>query len=153
MAKHLTESDVRRIAKEEITMALKGIKKLEKEMKSIAKASQKNRQILERLERLLLGEVGVNESDTLKSRANFAYMYAKANTDAKIIERAMPAIKWYEDMVEVEPGCDESKLQTLGKMINLYLNLKWGFAIIGITTVINAIPIIQQILSWLEKNV
>ena len=150
MTKVITESDVRRIAKEEVTLALKD---LSKQINKVEKVSQENREILARLERLLLGEVGTDENDTLKARANFAYQYAKMNTDAKIIQRADPALKWFEDMSEIEPGCKESKLESLGKLITLYLNIKWMLAVIGVTTIINSLPILNSILKWVEEIV
>jgi len=103
------------------------------------------------LERLLLGEEGVCEDDTIKGRNNFAYMYAKRNTDMKIVERALPALRWFEDMDTIEKGSNESSLETLGKVITFYSNIRWIIGIIGITTIINAIPIIQGILVWIEK--
>lgn len=150
MTKIITESDVRRIAKEEVTLALKDIKN---ELRIVTKASEENRKILERLERLLLGEVGSDVNDTLKAKASFAYLYAKRNTDLKIIERAEPALKWFEDMSEIEPGCKESKLDSLGKLIGLYLNIKWMLAVIGLTTVINSLPILNQIIIWVQDKI
>ena len=150
MTKIITESDVRRIAKEEVTLALKDIKN---ELRIVTKASEENRKILERLERLLLGEVGSDVNDTLKAKASFAYLYAKRNTDLRIIERAEPALKWFEDMSEIEPGCKESKLDSLGKLIGLYLNIKWMLAVIGFTTVINSLPILNQIIIWIQDKI
>lgn len=150
MTKNITEADVRRIAKEEITVALKDITD---ELKIVTKSAEENKKILERLERLLLGEVGGDISDTLKAKASFAYLYAKRNTDLRIIERAEPALKWFEDMTEIEPGCKESKLDSLGRLITLYLNIKWMLAIIGFTTIINSLPILNQIIVWIEDKV
>ena len=101
------------------------------------------------MERLLLGEIGTNEEDTLKARANFAYLYAKKNTDLQIIERAEPALDWFEDMNLCEKGQKESKLESLGKMITFYTNVRWLLGLIGITTIVNSIPIIQGIIEWI----
>jgi hypothetical protein len=137
----LTESQVRAIAKEE-AMKVQG---------EVLKELSEVRETLSRLERLLLGEIGSDQEDTLKARANFAFLYARRNTDAKIIERATPAIKWFEDMAEVEPGCKESKLDSLGKMISFYLNIRWLLGLIGVTTIVNAIPIITNIVEWISR--
>lgn len=134
----LTEREVRKIAREE---AIKVQKEILKELSDV-------KSTLSRLERLLLGEIGTNEEDTLKARANFAYLYAKRNTDSKIIERAVPALEWFEDMDECEKGEKESKLESLGKMITFYNNLKWVLGVIGFTTVINSIPILESIIKW-----
>ena len=134
----LTEREVRKIAREEAMKIQKDVLKEISEIKST----------LSRLERLLLGEIGTNEEDTLKARANFAYLYAKRNTDSKIIERAVPALEWFEDMNECEKGEKESKLESLGKMIIFYNNLKWVLGIIGFSTVINSIPILESIIKW-----
>ena len=134
----LTEREVRSIAREEALKIQKDVLKELGEVKST----------LSRLERLLLGEIGTNEEDTLKARANFAYLYAKKNTDLKIIERAEPALDWFDDMNCCEKGQKESKLESLGKMIVFYTNVRWLLGIIGFTTVVNSIPIIQGIIEW-----
>ena len=134
----LTEREVRKIAREE---AIKVQKEILKELSDV-------KSTLSRLERLLLGEIGTNEEDTLKARANFAYLYAKRNTDSRIIERAVPALEWFEDMNECEKGEKESKLESLGKMIIFYNNLKWVLGIIGFSTVINSISILESIIKW-----
>lgn len=137
--KPLSEIEIRKIAHEE---ALKVNQELLKEIAEV-------RDSIRRIERLLLGELGVNEEDTLKSRANFAYQYAKKNTDAKIIERATPALEWFHDMNTTEVGCKESKLVSLGKMITFYTNIKWFFGLIGFTTLLNTIPVIKGVVDWL----
>ena len=73
MPETITENQIRRIAREE---ALKVQRDVLKEIGDI-------KTTLDRLERLLLGEVGSNEEDTLKARANFAYLYAKRNTESQ----------------------------------------------------------------------
>lgn len=139
MDRPLTEREVRRIAKEE---ALKAQKDVLKEISEV-------KETLSRLERLLLGELGTNEEDTLKARANFAYVYAKRNTDLKVTERTITALEWFEDMNTLEKGCKETKLESLGKLITFYNNARWLLGLIGVTTVINSIPIIQGILEWI----
>jgi len=146
--KEITEEQVRRIAKQEDA---KVEKKLTKKIGELEGSINENTVILKRLERLLLGEIGINETDTLKARSNYAYMYAKKNTDMRIIERAVPALRWFEDMGQIEPGCEESKLETLGRMITFYSNIRWILGIIGVSTVINAIPVIEMIISWIER--
>jgi hypothetical protein len=136
----LTENEIRAIAKEE---ALKVQTEVLKEISEV-------KSTLSRLERLLLGEIGTNEEDTLKARANFAYLYAKKNTDLKIIERAIPALDWFHDMDCCEKGERESKLESLGKLIGLYNNIKWILGLIGVTTIINAVPVLQSVLSWIK---
>lgn len=135
----LTEREIRSIAREEALKIQKDILKELTEVKST----------LSRLERLLLGEAGINEEDTLKARANFAYLYAKKNTDLRIIERVVPALDWFEDMDSCEKGQKESKLESLGKMIIFYNNARWLLGLIGFTTIVNSIPIIQGIIEWL----
>jgi glycerol-3-phosphate dehydrogenase len=138
--KFLTENQVRRIAKEE---AVKVQKEVLREITDV-------KDTLARLERLLLGELGTDQEDTLKARANIAYSYAKKNIDAKIIERAEPALEWFEDWDRPEKGCKESKLESLAKLITFFLNVRWLLALIGITTVLNAIPVIRAVLEWVS---
>ena len=134
----LTEREVRSIAREEALKIQKDVLKELTEVKST----------LSRLERLLLGEIGTNEEDTLKARANFAYLYAKKNTDSGIIEDAKPAIEWFKDMNLCEKGQKESKLESLGKVITFYTNIRWLLGLLGFTTIVNSIPIIRSIIEW-----
>lgn len=150
----ITIERIREIAREEDA---KVIKKLSNEITSLRKDIDTIRQdissqceILKRLERLLLGEEGTDIDDTLKARANFAYQYAKRNTELKIIERAVPALDWFEDMSTVEPGEKESKLDTLGRVIGLFTRIEWVIGLIGVTTVINTVPVIKTILDWIQ---
>ena len=144
----MTREEVRKIAREE---AGKMNKELVKRIEKLEESIHNNTIILQRIDRLLLGEVGVNEEDTLKARANFAYLYAKRNTDAKIIDRAIPAIKWFEDMAEIEPGCKESKLATLGRIIGLFTKIEWILALLGITTLLNAIPVVKMVIEFVSN--
>jgi len=140
LSKQLTETDVRKIAKEE---ALKVQKDVLKEISEI-------KETLSRLERLLLGELGTNEEDTLKSRANIAYLYAKRNMDSKVIERAEPALKWFEDMNTPEKGCNESKLDILGKMITGWSSIKWLGGIFGIVSLSTLLGMILLIVNFIK---
>jgi len=149
MTKQITRTEVREIAREEVSKANKIM--IEK-MEEIAKVSESNKEVLERLERLLLGEVGVEEEDTLKARANFAYLYAKRNTDSKIIDRAKPALRWFEDMAYIEPGCKESKLDTLGRVLGWFTKAEWLLALFGVSTVTNFVIIGKFIYDLIVKN-
>lgn len=140
----LTEKEVRKIAKEE------SLKIVAKELRSIKEDIKKQGEILGRLERLLLGENGASQDETLKWKANFAYQYARMNTESRIIDRARPALDWFEDINTIEPGCKESKLESLGKLITFYTNIRWLLALMGVTTLINAVPVIEAILKWVE---
>ncbi len=148
----IMEQQVRAIAREEARKeANKVTKELVRKVAGLENSINTNTEILQRIDRLLLGEVGVNEEDTLKARANFAYLYARRNSDAKIIERAVPALKWFEDMAEVEPGCKESKLQTLGRIIGLFTKIEWVLALLGITTGVNTVLVVKAIYEWLQS--
>jgi len=144
----LTEIEVRKIARDEISRFMIDIKE---DVRKINGVSNENRKILERLERLLLGEMGVESEDTLKARANFAYRYARRNEDLNIIERAIPALDWFDDMKRVEEGCGESRLASLNKIIRFYSSMKLILGLLGITTLINSIPIIQQVILWFRN--
>lgn len=140
----LTEKQIRKIAREE---ALEVQRDVLKEITGI-------KTTLDRLERLLLGEIGSNEEDTLKARANFAYLYAKKNTDLKVIERAMPALDWFEDMNQIERGCSESKLSILGKMITSWTSIKWLgglFGVINLATLLGLVLLIVNFIKTLKE--
>lgn len=136
----LTEKQIRKIAREE---AFKVQRDVLKEITDI-------KTTLDRLERLLLGEIGSNEEDTLKARANFAYLYAKKNTDLKVIERAIPALDWFEDMNQIERGCSESKLSILGKMITSWTSIKWLGGVLGVVSFSTLLGIILLIINLIR---
>jgi glycerol-3-phosphate dehydrogenase len=147
----MTEKEVRRIAREESQEIFeKSIGKVTDQIELVRDLSEQNQKTLARLERLLLGEMGVDKDDTLKARATYAYQYAKRNTDLKVVERAIPALQWFEDWNKPEVGCDESKMESLGKLITFYNNLRWFLALLGVTTLVNAIPAIKMIIDFIE---
>ena len=140
MPETITENQIRRIAREE---ALKVQRDVLKEIGDI-------KTTLDRLERLLLGEIGSNEEDTLKARANFAYLYAKRNTETKVIERAIPALDWFEDMNQIERGCSESKLSTLGKMITSWTSIKWLGGLFGVINLATLLGLVLLIINFIR---
>ena len=146
----LTEKEVRQIAREESEKVFtKATKKLCTDIEKVNEGMEANRSILARLERLLLGEVGIDEEDTLKARATYAYQYAKHNSELQIVERAVPALDWFEDMSTPDSGETESRLERLGKMIIFYDRIKWILGLLGVTTLINAIPILRSVIDWI----
>jgi len=136
----ITEKEIRRIAREEALKVQRDVLKEISEIKST----------LARLERLLLGEMGSNEEDTLKARANFAYLYAKRNTETKVIERAVPALDWFEDMNQIERGCSESKLSTLGKMITSWTSIKWLGGLFGVINLATLLGLVLLIINFIR---
>lgn len=148
----IIEKDIRRIAREESEKVFaKATKRMCQDIEVVRAGMEQNKEILSRLERLLLGEIGIDEGDTLKARATFAYNYAKRNTDLRIIERAEPALDWFEDMNTLEAGHKETKLESLGKLIEFYMNVRWLLALIGFTTILNALPYIVSIIEWFQS--
>ena len=146
----LTEKEVRQIAREESEKVFtKATKKLCTDIEKVNEGMEANRSILARLERLLLGEVGIDEEDTLKARATYAYQYAKHNSELQIVERAVPALDWFEDMSTPDSGETESRLERLGKVIIFYDRIKWILGLLGVTTLINAIPILRSVIDWI----
>jgi len=149
-SKDMTEQEVRRIAREESQGVFeKSIAAVTEQLAEVKKFSQQNQKTLARLERLLLGEVGINEEDTLKARATYAYQYAKHNSELQIVERAVPALDWFEDVSTPDSGETESRLERLGKMIIFYDRIKWILGLLGVTTLINAIPILRSVIDWI----
>ncbi len=141
----LTETRVKEIARNEAREEVKT------HFKTLEKQLTEQKAILGRLERLLIGESGVDIEDTLKARATYAYAYAKRNTELQVVDKALPALEWFEDWNKTQPGCKESRLDSLGKLITLYLNIKWLLGLIGVTTFINALPIIKWFFEWLAS--
>ena len=150
-SKDMTEQEVRRIAREESQEIFeKSIGKVTDQIKLVKELSEQNQKTLARLERLLLGEMGVDKDDTLKARANYAYQYAKHNTELQVVDRALPALQWFEDWNRADAGYDHSKLEVLGSIIIAYDRIKWLLALFGVTTLINALPAIKMIISFVE---
>lgn len=146
--KQITEAEVRKIAKEESEKIMK------EAMNKMATDIARNTEILSRLERLLLGEAGMDEGDTIKARATFAWAYAKRNTDLKVIERAIPALDWFEDMNTPEKGCLESKLDILGKIITAFTSLKWVagfFGVVSVSTFLGLIFLVYQFIKLVQE--
>lgn len=147
----MTELDVRRIAREESEKVFsRATKKLSNDIKRVSEGMEANKEILGRLERLLLGEFGTDVNDTLKARATFAFQYAKRNTDLKVIERAIPALDWFEDMNTPDKGCSESKLDILGKIITVWTSGKWLLGIFGIVNLATFIGLLALIINFLK---
>lgn len=146
--KILTEERVREIAREEVS---REIKKISLEIKDLRKALEEQGKILARLERLLLGEIGVETEDTLKARANFAYQHAKKDEDLRITERVLPMIEWYEDWRVPEEGSSESKFSILGKMITAYTSMKWLLAVLAGAMAVNAVQAIKIIIDFIGR--
>jgi len=140
--KIITEKEVRRIAREE------SLKIITKELTQIKKELKKQGEILARLDRVLLGELGAEKDETLKWRANFAYQQAMSIKNSKVLERIEPMLALFEDWNLVEKGEKESKLESLGKMIVTYRNIRWLLAILGVTTLLNALPVLSEIAQW-----
>ena len=148
----MTEEQVRQIAKEEgMKVFSEQIRGIESKIDVVERLAKQNSETLARLERLLLGEIGTEKSDTLKARATFAYEFAKHNTDLRVIERTIPALVWFEDMSRKEPGCEESKLDTLGRMISAYTSLKWILRLVGFTSIVNLLLSIRPIIELIKN--
>ena len=142
--KIITEKEVRAIARDEIAIAFTD------SVNGLQNQISENTQILGRLERLLLGEEGTEESDTLKARANFAYGYAKHNSELKLWEKTTPIITWFNDMNTPDKGCDESKLDILGKIIAAWTSAKLILGLFGIVNVATFIAVIILLRDFLS---
>jgi len=146
--RELTEREIRNIAREESS------KLISKEMDIITEKLEKlekQGEILARLERLLLGEVGVGETETLRWKANFAYEHARKFSESRMEEKLEETVEWFKNADAVEKGESESDLQTWGKIIVLYRNVKWFFAILGITTLVNFVFVFEKIMEWIGQ--
>lgn len=155
MEKLLTEQEVRQIAREEAMKVQKGlvsdVKEIKKDLKNSNKVSSENRESLKRLERMLMGEFAGDSKEALKGRADFAYQYAKRNTDLRICERAIPALEWFERVNVAEPGEGLSMLEKMGKIVNVYDRLSWLIAVIGVSSITTAIVAINIIKDWIQS--
>lgn len=136
----MTENDIRRIAREESL----------KVVQDISDKLTKQSEILSRIDRLLLGEIGTDESDTLKARATFAWAYAKRNTESGIIEDAKPALAWYKDWSTTDKGCTESKLDTLGKIVTAWSSGKWLLGLFGVVNISTLIGLAILVFNFIK---
>ena len=141
----LTVKQVRRIAKEESDIAIR------EAISEIKKQLDENNEVLKQLKRLLLGEIGINEEESLRKKAVFAYAFAKKEVDKNMPERIGKVVEWYEDNEEIKKGSSESNFETNAKMRLAYRNFKWLIGLLGVTTVMSAIPVIERAIGWIEK--
>lgn len=102
-------------------------------------------EMLSKLYRVLLGEEGVPEEETLSYKARMAHEFARSNVN--VVEEVIPVIAWYKRWNTAQSGCDESYFNKIGKMVRLYDKLKWLFGIIVATSVFNAVPVIERIIT------
>jgi len=141
----LTVKQVRRIAKEESDIAIR------EAISEIKKQLDENNDVLKQLKRLLLGEIGINEEESLRKKAIFAYDFAEKEIDKCMPERIGKVVEWYEDNEEIKKGSSESNFETNAKMRLAYRNFKWLIGLLGVTTVMSAIPVIERVIGWIEK--
>jgi len=141
----LTEKQVRKIAREESVLTVS------QAISEIKKQLDDNNEVLKQLKRLLLGEIGINEEESLRKKAVFAYDFARKEVDKCMPERVDKMINWYEDNEEIKQGSSESNFETNAKMRLAYRNFKWLIGLLGVTTVMSAIPVIERIVGWIEK--
>ena len=142
--KIITEKEVRAIARDEIAIAFTD------SVNGLQNQISENTHILGRLERLLVGEEGTEESDTLKARANFAYGYAKHNSELKLWEKTTPIIDWFNDMNTPDKGCKKSNFEIDGEVREAFKNLKFIlglFGVVNLTTLIAVIILLRDFLS------
>jgi len=147
MENQVSEKRVREIAREELE---KEIGSISDELVNVKTTLQLQGEILARLERLLLGEEGMESEDTLKQRANFAFIYARRRTEEQFVERTKPVLEWYEGMTRCPEGEKESKMATLKRIITWFLRIEWLLAIIGITTLANLVFAVKYIIDMLS---
>jgi hypothetical protein len=144
----ITEQKVRQIAKEE---ANKVHKKLTADILVIKEVGLSNKKTLDSIKRMLMGEFKEDSAYALKGKADFAYQYARKNTDLQIIPRALPALEWFERMNTPEPGDDCSSLIKLGKMINAYDKIAWLWTLVGASLFTNILISVPKIIEVIGK--
>jgi len=136
----MTEDQIKKIARkaaaEEVSMT----------MKTLEDKIDAQGEMLSKLYRVLLGEEGIPEEETLSYRARMAHEFARSNLN--VVEEVVPILAWYKRWNTPQPGCDESYFQKLGRIISLYDKVKWLLGLLIATSVFNAIPAIKGIMEF-----
>ena len=138
----MTEDQIKKIAKDEAK------KQVNMSLKTLEAKIDMQGQMLEKLYRVLLGEEGLPEEETVSYKARMAHEFARSNVN--VVGEVIPIIDWFSDWSKPQPGCDESYFQKLGKMVSLYDKLKWLFGILIATSVVNAVPVVEKIIAFLN---
>lgn len=123
-----TEQEIKKIVREEMKEVFN---ELQSDIRDIKKA--------------LLGDVEYNTKGLLE-RVRENADYISENRATKIAQRAEPAVRWYEDMVEIEDGCSKSKMGILNEIISGYTSIKWIVAALGISGVVSLITLIRDVI-------
>ena len=140
MANTMTEEQIKKIARQAAA------KEVSMTMKTLEDKIDAQGEMLSKLYRVLLGEEGIPEEETLSYRARMAHEFARSNLN--VVEEVVPILAWYKRWNTPQPGCDESYFQKLGRIISLYDKVKWLLGLLIATSVFNAIPVIKGIMEF-----
>ena len=136
----MTEEQIKKIARQAAA------KEVSMTMKTLENKIDAQGEMLSKLYRVLLGEEGIPEEETLSYRARMAHEFARSNLN--VVEEVGPILAWYKRWNTPQPGCDESYFQKLGRIISLYDKVKWLLGLLIATSVFNAIPVIKGIMEF-----
>jgi len=137
----LTESQIKALIRQEISDCLKNIVKAQEEQGNAIK--QQGNDIKEIKEALLGSDNKYKKDIGLSSMIKFSYDYAKANTDSKLIERAIPAIDHFYNWNEGAEGF--TKWDILDKVIEDFVFSKRMKLFFGIGSWAGIIALISSI--------
>jgi hypothetical protein len=130
----ITEARVKELIEKETKITKDCLDKLSKDMADL-RASQR------RIERVLLGDKDY-EDKGLAHMVNYSYDYARRNTEMGIVDRAIPALEWYERNEK------EGKWKILNEIVDKYKALKWLSVIV---TGGAAVTIIEIVVDLIER--
>lgn len=130
----LTESQIKALIQQEISDCFK----------DIVKAQEEQGNDIKEIKEALLGSDNKYKKDVgLSSMIKFSYDYAKANTDSKLIERAIPAIDHFYNWNEGAEGF--AKWDILDKVIEDFVFSKRMKLFFGIGSWAGIIALISSI--------
>ena len=131
-----TETEIRELVRKEIMECFKDLQSDVLETKSDIKE----------IKLALLGDDAYQHKGVIKQlKENTEYINRNKTLD--IVERAKPAIEWYEDWSTVNNGYKTSRIELLSEIMSAYSNIKW---LIGGIVALGLINIPQSIMTLIE---
>ena len=132
------EQEIRQLVQEEIRSCFE---QLSNDVAALKKASKKQGQALARIERAILGDSELQDVGFAKMIVE-SYDYVRKNKDGKVIERAIPAIEFYETWEKEKKWgeLDQTlKDRFVSRRVMAWLNIGSWAGIIGLVLSIGSI--------------
>ena len=122
-----TETEIRELVRKEIMECFKDLQSDVLETKEDIKI----------IKLALLGDEKYNHTG-LVAQVKENSEYINTNKTLEIVDRAKPAIEWYEDWSVPNNGYKTSRIELLSEIMSAYSNIKWligGIVVLGLINI------------------